>query len=125
MLKATCNCGAVKFEINGDILGSSFCHCGQCRRQSGNYWASANLRPSDLKITRQDGLKWFASSEFAKRGFCAECGSNLFWKHNDEDQISVSLGAFELPTGVSVQKHIFVADKGDYYVISDDLPQHQ
>lgn len=124
-MKASCNCGAVAFEVTGEILGSSFCHCGQCRRQSGHHWASANVKPSGLKFARDDGLKWFASSDFARRGFCGTCGCTLFWKHNEEDQISFSLGALDLPTGMRVAKHIFVADKGDYYDISDDLPQHQ
>lgn len=37
--------------------------------------------------------------------------------------MSFSLGSLDAPTGVTLEKHIFVADKGDYYLITDDLPQ--
>lgn len=68
-------------------------------------------------------VKWFASSDSAKRGFCSDCGSFLFWTANDETLVSVSLGAIDGPTGVTLQKHILVADKGDYYDIADGLPE--
>lgn len=63
------------------------------------------------------------ASQIAKRGFCRTCGSLLFWKHVDEDKISISMSAFDTPTGLHLTRHIFVAGKGDYYEITDDLPQ--
>ena len=57
------------------------------------------------------------------RGFCRNCGSFLFWQHNDEETISISMGVLDAPTGLKLARHIFVADKGDYYDITDDLPQ--
>ena len=64
------------------------------------------------------------ASDIAKRGFCPTCGCFLFWKHNDEDKMSFSLGMIDGPTSLRLQRHIFVADKGDYYDIADGLPQH-
>ena len=58
------------------------------------------------------------------RGFCGTCGSFLFWKRDDEDLISFSLGSLDRPTGLQLDRHIFVADKGDYYTIDDGLPQN-
>jgi hypothetical protein len=49
----------------------------------------------------------------------------MFWKHNELDEISVMAGSFDMPTGLKEECHIFVADKGDYYEISDGLPQFQ
>ncbi len=122
-MKGTCNCGASAFEVNGKVWSVSNCHCGQCRKQSGNVWASAVVMQSDIDI--QGDVKWYASSDSAKRGFCANCGCNLFWKHNDESSMSFSLGAIDGPTGLKIEKHIFVADKGDYYDIADGIPQHE
>jgi hypothetical protein len=67
--------------------------------------------------------RWYASSAEARRGFCGTCGSVLFWKAQGEDMISFALGALETPTGLALETHIFVADKGDYYEIADGLPQ--
>ncbi|SFN58054.1 GFA family protein [Dokdonella immobilis] len=49
----------------------------------------------------------------------------LFWDpdRSDHDFIAVAMGALDAPTGTRLAKHIFVADKGDYYEIKDGLPQ--
>ena len=65
------------------------------------------------------------ASEAALRGFCPTCGSLLFWKANDEDTISFALGAIDGSTDMTLERHIFVADKGDYYDINDDLPKSE
>lgn len=51
-------------------------------------------------------------------------GAFLFWKMNAENTTSFGLGSRDGPTGITLEKHLFVADKGDYYVITDDLSQH-
>ena len=123
MLSGSCLCGAVTYTVSGNIQESSACHCSQCRKQSGHYWASANVKEHQLHITRDDGLTWYQATKHAKRGFCRICGSYLFWTGPHDDTIAFSLGSLDGPSGVTLQKHIFVADKGDYYDIADGLPQ--
>lgn len=125
MHKGSCLCGAVTFAVAGPLGPGDACHCGQCRKQSGHYWASTNVKEADVKIEGADKLTWFQSSPKVKRGFCAQCGSFLFWNANTKDQIAIALGAFDGPTGTKLSHHIFVADKGDYYEIADGLPQNQ
>ena len=121
MIKGSCLCGDITFETGAEPQGASMCHCGQCRKQSGGIWSSAYVSEADLTIT---GLvNWFTSSDTARRGVCPRCGSFLFWKAHDEDTISFSLGSVDGPTGLNLTKHIFVADKGDYYEIADGVPQ--
>ena len=123
MIKGRCLCGDVGFSVDGRLGRAAACHCSQCRKQSGHFWASSSADESDITIT--GSVKWFAASESAERGFCPKCGSFLFWKAHDEDAVSFSLGALDEPTGIKLQCHIFVADKGDYYDIIDDLPQSE
>ncbi|MEX0319532.1 MAG: GFA family protein [Ruegeria sp.] len=123
MHTGSCLCGSVAFRIDGELSPPSACHCGQCRRQSGHVWSSTSTHENNLSFAASDTLGWFRASDIAKRGFCSNCGSFLFWKHNDEDTISISMGALNAPTGLTLARHIFVADKGDYYDITDDLPQ--
>ena len=123
MIKGRCECGAVQFELSGDIRPVVACHCSQCRRFSGHFWAATAVRTENLKMTEDRGLKWHQSSDWARRGFCAECGSALFYEMNGEGTTSIGAGVLDLPTGLNIQKHIFVADKGDYYEIADGLPQ--
>lgn len=121
MTSGRCLCGEVTFETTATPKGATVCHCGQCRKQSGHTWASAHVDKADLTISGQ--VTWYAASDMAERGFCPLCGSFLFWRAHDEDTISFALGALQAPTGITLEKHIFVADKGDYYDIADGLPQ--
>lgn len=125
MHKGSCLCGAVTFEVEGDLPPPDACHCGMCRKVSGHFWASTDLPESNLRVNGADKVTWFQSSERVKRGFCSVCGSALFWKPIFKDWIAVAMGAFGTPTNTHLEKHIFVADKGDYYDITDDLPQRQ
>lgn len=125
MHKGSCLCGAVKFAVTGELHPPDACHCSQCRRQSGHFWASTDVARAALTIHGAESLTWFHSSEKVRRGFCSTCGSALFWDPIKRDRIAVAMGAFESPTDTRLAMHIHVADKGDYYDIGDGLPQNQ
>ncbi len=118
-----CLCGAVRFTARGPLRGVVYCHCSQCRRQTGHFYATTNLPEAELAVEGGEHVRWYDASSFAQRGFCSVCGSALFWKRNGGDDIAVMAGAFDLPSELHGEGHIFVADKGDYYAISDGLPQ--
>ncbi|MCZ0814253.1 MAG: GFA family protein [Pseudomonadota bacterium] len=121
MITGRCLCGDITFTVHAMPQGASVCHCGQCRKQSGHLWASAYAPKNKVGI---DGpVQWFEATPAAKRGFCPRCGASLFWTAHDEDTISFALGALDEPTGLTLEKHIFTADKGDYYDIADGVPQ--
>jgi hypothetical protein len=115
----------VTFEVTGDLPPPDACHCRQCRKQSGHYFASTDVPRSSITIHGADGITWFRSSERVRRGFCSTCGSALFWDPVHKDRIGIAMGAFDTPTRTRLAIHIFVAEKGDYYDICDGLPQNQ
>lgn len=125
MYKGSCLCGAVRFEVTGTLPAPTACHCTQCRKHSGHHEASVDVPRSAVTIFGSDNITWYRSSEKARRGFCATCGSSLFWDPLQRDWTGIAMGAFDGPTGTKLAKHIFVADKGDYYDIADGLPQNQ
>ena len=114
----SCMCGAVRYTIVGPLRPIIACHCVQCRKSSGHFVAATACPTSALTIEGQT-LQWFQSSETAERGFCARCGSNLFWRRFGSDSTSVWAGSMDGPTGLTIERHIFTHSKGDYY----DLPQ--
>ena len=120
--KGGCLCGAVRYEIRGNLRPVVACHCSQCRRTTGHFMAATAAELSDFELTESRGLKWYRSSPAAQRGFCAECGSVLFWQGDGRDYIAIAAGGLDLPTGLRISEHIFTADKGDYYAIDDGLP---
>ncbi len=119
----SCLCGAVRYVVTGELSPPDACHCSQCRRQSGHYWASTDIERERLSVTGADNLRWYHSSEKVRRGFCGTCGSALFWDVPGRARLAVSMGSFDAPTGTRLGMHIFTADKGDYYDIADGLPQ--
>ena len=116
-----CLCGAVRFEVSGMLAEPHACHCEQCRRQSGHFVASTHVPRSAFTLTEDRGLRWYTSSDVAQRGFCAECGTAMLWDDGGED-VYISMGCFDQPTGVRLARHIFADEKGDYYDIDDGLP---
>ena len=118
-----CECGAVRFAVAGEMREVVNCHCGQCRRFHGHFGAYTNCNLADLSFAEQGGLRWYQSSAVARRGFCGECGSSLFWQRLEGGTISVAAGCLDAPTGLRTVRHIFVAHRGDYYEIADGLEQ--
>jgi len=123
MHRGSCLCGAVTFEVAGELPAPDACHCRKCRKQSGHFFASTDVPKSAVTIRGEERVTWHQSSEKVRRGFCGTCGSSLFWDPVFRDWIGVAMGAFDDPSGTHLGVHIFVADKGDYYEIADGLPQ--
>ena len=120
MTKGSCLCGAVTFVVSGDLRPVVACHCQQCRKSSGHYFAATSAHRKDVDI--QGSVGWFQASQIARRGFCATCGSNLFWDGPGQN-LSILAGCLDGQTGLKLVGHIYCADKGDYYEITDGLPQ--
>lgn len=124
MHTGACLCGAVSFTVEGELPGPDGCHCTKCRKSTGHFLVSTDIKRAALKVKGEENVRWYQSSEKVRRGFCGTCGSTLFWDPPaDRDWTAVAMGAFDKPTGTHIAKHIFVADKGDYYDIADGLPQ--
>ncbi len=120
----SCLCGAVRFRVDGPLRDVIACHCNQCRKQTGHFCAATNAADDDLTIDGQDNITWFHASPEARRGFCKHCGSSLFWKPGHSENTSILAGSLNHKSGVKLTSHIYVADKGDYYELEDDLPKY-
>ncbi|MEO5807721.1 GFA family protein [Devosia sp.] len=123
--RGSCLCGAVQFTVTGPLPPIMACHCSMCRKHTGHYEAGTDVPRDRVGITGTDAISWYQSSEKVRRGFCRICGSSLFFDPVHADWIGIMMGAFDTPTHAKLSLHIFVADKGDYYEISDGLPQNQ
>ena len=105
------------------------CHCVECRRWHGGPAACTACRREHLRFDRQAGLRWItspASDAGARRGFCAECGSSLFWDAPGRPTITLSAGSIDGDTGLTTAGHWFTSQKGDWYQLPDDgQPRHE
>lgn len=123
MTKGSCLCGAVTFRIRSALEDPQACHCQQCRKQSGHYFAAARTRKDAVELIQDTGLCWYRASDIAARGFCKNCGSTLFWRSDDGPFIRVALGSLESTSGLHLLRHVGTSSKGSYYNIADGLPQ--
>ena len=120
-----CLRGGVRYRVEGALREVRACHCSQCRRTSGHFVAATSAPKSALSLLQGDTLRWYRSSPAAERGFCSNCGGNLFWRPLEGELISISAGTLDTPTHLKIVEHIFVADKSDYYTINDEVPMKQ
>lgn len=118
MKNGGCLCGQVTYRVAGPLRPVIMCHCRQCRKTSGHYVAATSAIRADIAVIGE--VTWFHSSKDARRGFCAKCGSNLFWDGAGEN-MSIFAGTLDGDSGLKTMGHIFCADKGDYYELCDDL----
>ena len=122
-----CLCGAVRYRIeagaDAPLRNVVNCHCEQCRRTSGHVVAASSVAADALTLLNDDGLRWYQSSDAARRGFCANCGSSLFWEPIGGDHVAIMAGTIDSPTGLVTEQHIFTDFAGDYYSLNDGLPQ--
>jgi len=99
------------------------CHCSRCRRAHGHVAAYTAAPWPALTLIAERGLRWYVA-DGRERGFCAECGASLFWRRAGSEQTSIAAGTLDPPTGLRTALHIFVDSRGDYYEITDALPQY-
>ena len=117
--RGSCLCGAVAFTVEGPMRPVVACHCGQCRKVTGNHVAATAALRGDVDIEGE--VTWFRSSAEARRGFCGTCGSALFWD-GPGTHLSIMAGALDGATGLSLAGHIFCAEAADWEVIGSGLP---
>lgn len=114
-IHGACLCGAVRFRLTPPLRDVFLCHCDQCRKWSGHFWAATSVPLDRFHLDAGGDVRWYAATSHARRGFCRRCGSSLFWQPTDEPRISVAAGALEKPTGLSLAEVWHRESAGDYY----------
>lgn len=119
-----CLCGAVRYRVTGEVRQPTACHCHMCRRHQGALGVFIGSQREAVMISGAENILWFASSPGAERGSCRRCGGKLFWRDKDGTDLDITLGSLDRRDDLAVQKHIWVAHRGDYETISDQLEKY-
>jgi hypothetical protein len=128
MITGGCECGRVKYQVDGEISDFSHCHCSQCRRLHGAAFASFGgvLRSEFSYVSGQQDLASYASSESHARVFCKNCGSNILVELESEaDALYLAMGSMEGNPGCPPGYHIYVGSKAPWHEITDELPRYE
>jgi hypothetical protein len=121
-----CLCGALRYEVRGPLRDVIVCHCVECRRYHGTSGAYTAVARDDLALVdAHEQLRWFPGPESVtggERGFCAACGSSLFWSAPGRPTISIAAGTLDGATGLRTRLHIWDEQRADWEP-DDGLPR--
>lgn len=117
--KGKCLCGAIKIAAERASNSVGVCHCNMCRRWSGGPLMAVDCG-TDVSIAGEENLSVFNSSDWAERGFCNKCGSNLFYRLKESGQYIFLMGIFDNDEGIVFDNQVFIDEKPSYYDFSNE-----
>lgn len=121
-----CQCGAVRYRVQGEPTMVALCHCTMCRRATGAPAVGWAMFDADLVEFMHDRPADYASSPDARRGFCARCGTSLsFTADYLPGLIDLTLGSLDEPARLPPQFHYWEAERLPWLGIADGLPRHR
>ena len=89
------HCGAIRFRAGGPLREVFLCHCSDCLKLSGTSWGASAAYEDHFHYLTEARPRWYRSSQGAERGFCADCGAQMFYRRDGRDMISIAPGAFD------------------------------
>jgi hypothetical protein len=116
-LTGRCMCGAVQFSATTDDLKVGACHCDMCRRWSSGPFFEVTCKA--VVFQGEDKITRIRSSEWAERGFCGTCGSNLFYHIVDSDEYQIAAGLLDDQSDLHLTLQVFTDSKPSYYTLAD------
>jgi hypothetical protein len=128
VLRGSCLCQGVAFEVHGQVIDLLYCHCSMCRKAHGSaFRARGKVLTSEFRWVRGEQLvRYFESSPGQHRGFCSVCGSNLVTKMTDKPKVlGLALGVLDDDPVNRPICHVHVASKAPWHEIADELPQFE
>ena len=128
MLRGSCLCQGVVFEVHGAVTDTLYCHCSMCRKAHGSaFRARGKIAAKDFHfVCGEDLVCYFESSPGSHRGFCSVCGSNLISKFDAAPSVyGLALGALDDDPGVRATMHVYTGSKAQWFEITDTLPQFE
>jgi hypothetical protein len=100
-----CQCGAVRFRVDGDLGEASICHCRMCQKATGSLFGPyVSVQVAELTWTRGERRR-FQSSNKIHRGFCRDCGTPLTFEHGG-GHVGLAVGALDQPDAVTFDEQL-------------------
>ncbi len=128
MLKGSCLCNAIEYEIHGELGPTMMCHCSKCRKANGAAYAvNSAVKTDEFHLVRgKEFVSEFESTPGVFRSFCKQCGSPLYSRRPSQPEIlRLRIGTLDTPVNVKPMAHIFVGSKAPWDEIHDDIPQYE
>lgn len=117
--RGKCLCGSIALEVELSNTEMAACHCNMCRTWSGGPMLAVDCGDS-LKFADEKLVKRYQSSEWAERGFCASCGTHLFYYLIPGNQYHLPAGLLDIQLRYTFTHQIFIDEKPEYYSFSNE-----
>lgn len=120
-----CLCGGVTYEAHGPFSDVLQCHCNNCRRLSGNFVAATRTATTNLTIQdHSDVFRWH-DLDYAKYGFCSDCGATLFYRAADRPHLtSIMVGGLDDASGLRLGAVWFADEAQAHNSLPPGVPHH-
>ena len=118
-IEGQCLCGAVTVRAVPRRRTVEACHCHMCRKWGGVAYVGVQCG-SGVEFEGAEHVVRYRSSEWAERGFCGKCGSNLFFHYLPKDSYGLLAGLFADDALEPLAEEIFIDEKPDYYAFAGD-----
>ena len=126
MIKGSCLCGKITYEISGQTGDIVHCHCQKCRKAHGSAFSSvAAVDDALFSLSGEESLKAYESSKGKNRYFCQACGTQIYAKREGTEHIILRLGSVDSELPAKERNHIWVSEKASWYTINNNLPECQ
>lgn len=125
-MEGGCHCGALRYQISGNPLSASLCHCSDCRRHSGAPAVAWGMfRQEQVRVTRGEA-RLYPSSEHGRRFFCPDCGTGLFYENAADlpGMIDVQTGTLDDPAALPPRLQVQMAERLGWLEEMSALPAH-
>lgn len=114
-LEGQCHCGGVRVSVPGDAYGVLACHCDDCRRLHGNFFALLSAPTNAVQWSGDLQPQWYDSSAQARRSFCPRCGSRLAKLPTGGSTTLLSAGLFGRHLGRHIERQFWTESRPDWY----------
>ncbi|MCM0020293.1 MAG: GFA family protein [Tagaea sp.] len=126
-IEGGCHCGAIRYEVEGDLLTHALCHCTDCRRSAGAPMVAWTMYRAEAVRTTKGTPKIYASSEHGRRHFCADCGTGLFYANDAilPGIVDLQSATYDDPNLVPARAHVQTAERISWMARAHELPEFE
>ena len=132
MVRGSCLCGAIAFEIDGKLTPIQLCHARRCQKATGSAFAPE-------VAAQRDAFRWLRAEELIatyeapilhepppyRNAFCRVCGSPMPVALEGTAFVVMLAGVLDDTDGAKPFRHIFVGQNPPWHAISDELPKFE
>ncbi|WP_108810348.1 GFA family protein [Sphingorhabdus sp. Alg231-15] len=124
MAEGGCYCGSVRYEISGEPINQSICHCRDCQKSSGAASVAWIMLDQDEFSLTTGALKTVDGQGGAERHFCADCGTGIAYKNANilPGMIDVQTATLDQPDNYIPEMNIQTAEQISWEKVAHEMP---